>query len=278
MSKSSKLHYRYSISVFVYVLIVLGFRFFGGKFLVDFYDQPLKDIGESYFYWLSILSFFPNYIIHHYWACLFVDTLVVILPILCIFFYSKYIKVLTMLFLLLFWIQTSTVEIFTLSHSKSVVCIFLVILPILFIKKKFLLMIDFARYAGAYFIVSAAYFKYANGALLKKGNYSIALVNQYYDRAIMNPEHFLFQIATYIIDRPWLGDILFRMLFLSQVLFVLTFFTRKLDKLLVVNLFLFSTLTYVFMGIYNYDIFILSIPLFFSSQVSKELNLKMKAA
>lgn len=271
MNNLSELQEKYSKAVFIYLLIVIGIRFLGGKFLVDFHDQPIRYIDENYLYWLSLLSYFPNYIIHHYWTCVLIDVLVVNLPIICLIS-TKYRKIWTALFIVIFWVQTSTVEIYSCSHSKSVLCLFLVLMPILFSKNKFLLMVDFVRYAGAFILLSAAYFKYVNGALLKNGNYSIALVNQYFDRAIMNPDHFLYQLASYIIDRPWLGDILFRMLFLSQLLFLLTFFTRKFDKILVINLFAFSALTYVFMGIYNFDIFIIAIPLYFSIQVKNQLR------
>lgn len=261
--QTDSIYSRYSKAVFIYLLFVIGIRFFGGKFLTDFHGQPLMDIGDSYFYWISLATGIPHFIINNYIVCILVDVLTVLFPFLYLFS-KKYKKWWLSLFVIFFWIQTSTVEIFSCSHSKSVVCLFLAILPIFFSGKKFLLMVDFARYAGAFFLVSAAYFKYVNGALVKKGNYSIVLVNQYYDRAIMNPDHFLFQIASFIIDRPWLGDVLFRALFLSQVIFIVTFFTRKFDKILIVSLFSFSVLTYVFMGIYNLDILIMAIPLYYS--------------
>lgn len=258
----------YTKWVFTYIFIVLIFRFLGGKYLHDFYDQPIRSIEESYLYWLSLLLYFPHYIIHHYWACVFVDIGVTILPI-CLWIFPRYSRTLTCLFLAFFWIQTVTVEVFSCSMSKSVVCIFLVVLPILFRFKKFALMVEFARYAGAFILVSSAYFKYVHGALLEPGNYSIALVNQYHDVAIMNPQHFLYQIALFIIDRPLLGDMLYYMLFVSQATFIIAFFTIKFDKILIFNLLMFSVLTYVFMGIYNMDIFILAIPLFFSKHIQQ---------
>lgn len=262
---------QYSKAVFVYLLFVIGIRFFGDKFLIDFHGQPIKEIGDSYFFWLTLATGLPHFIINHYAACILVDITTVLLPFLYLFS-KKYKKWWLSLFVIFFWVQTATVEIFSCSHSKSVVCLFLAVTPIFFSGKRFLLMVDFVRYAGAFFLVSAAYFKYANGALVKKGNYSIVLVNQYYDRAIMNPEHFLYQIASFIIDRPWLGDMLFKALFLSQAIFIVTFFTRKFDRILIISLFSFSVLTYVFMGIYNLDILIMAVPLYFSVQVKNQLS------
>lgn len=265
---SQNLHKKYGSGIFIYILLLLALRFFGGKFLIDFYGQPLKAIEESYFYWLSLLAYYPHYIIHHYWACVFIDGIVTILPIL-FFFFPKKRKWIALLFLLFFWIQTSTVEIFSVSHSKGVLCVFIAILPILFSGNKFLLLTDFVRYSGAFILNFAAYLKFENGALLQKGNYSVTLINQYYDYAILQPEHILYRIAFFIIHQPMLGDILYKALWICQVSFAITYFTRKFDKLLIINLFLFSSLTYVFMGIVNFDIFIIAIPLYFSIEVKK---------
>lgn len=268
------LYRKYSVAVFTYMMIVIGFRFIGGKFLTDFYGLPLRDIGESYAYWLSLLMYYPHYIIHHYWACLLIDILVVVLPVLFLLF-EKQRQWIAAVFMVFFWLQTATVDIFSLSHSKTIVCLYLAMLPILFRRAQFLLLVDFARYSTAFILLSASYFKFVHGAVLQKGNYSIALVNQYYDRMIMNPDHYLVQIATFVIDRPWLGDLLYRMLFISQVIFVVTFFTRRFDKLLILPLFAFTSLTYVFMGIYNMDLFIMSIPFYFSIAVKTALDSKI---
>jgi hypothetical protein len=259
--------YRYENVTFILLLFLLLVRLAGGKYLIDFEGQPLKAIENSYSYWLSLLLFFPHYIINNTWACYFVDITTTILPVIAIFSTSNR-RFFTGSFLIFLFVQTVTVEIFSCSHSKSVICLFLVTIPLIFEDTAFIILSRFSRYFGASIFISAAYYKYVNGALLTHGNFSITLVNQYSDRAILNPSHWLYQIAQVVINNPDLGDFFFTLLFISQFVFLLTFVTIKFDKLLLIPLISFAFLTYLFMGIYNLDILMIGIPLWFSSQIS----------
>lgn len=257
---------KYGLAALIYFAAVILIRIIGGKTLSNFCGQPIFAPEYSYIYWALLSTGWPAAIISSPFLCFLTDALTLLLPFVAIFSHKRR-ELWVGAALIVFFIQTVTVEVYSVSHSKSVVALYLVLLPLLLPERKFLLMADFARYGGLSIILQAVYWKFVNGGLLVKGNYLIQLINQYTDRAILNPDHYLYQISLFIIARPALSDLLYKMLFLTQAIFILSFFTRRFDKVLILFLFAFSLTTWLFMGIYNFDIFIVSVPLWFSGAI-----------
>ena len=271
MSNSTEnLRDKYVRVALVYFVFVLILRLIGGKYVTNFVGQPMVDFGFDYIWWVVLLTRIPDQIISSYFYSLVLDISIFILPILSFIYIKK--RWLLGLTLAVFLLQVITVEVYTVSHSKSVICLFLVLIPGLFKNKNFLLMADFAKYYGASVLVSASTWKILNGAAFTKQHYVTQLINQYTDRAIMNPNHYLYQISLYLVNHPVLADILFKILVVTQLGFIVTYFTRKFDRLLILLLFGFSLTTWIFMGIYNFDIFILFVPLWFSLAINEEYN------
>jgi len=175
----------------------------------------------------------------------------------------------TALSLMVFFLHTVTGEVYSCAHSKSVVLVFLALMPLLFQDRKFLLMVDFAKYFGIGVLLSAAYYKVVNGALLTPDNYLHVLINKHADLAVVYPESSIYQLSQHIIAHPTWADVLFKMLFVTQLTFALSLFSRRFDKLLILPLAAFSITTYLFMGIYNFDILILFAPLWFSRDIGE---------
>jgi hypothetical protein len=59
------------------------------------------------------------------------------------------------------------------------------------------------------------------------------------------------------------------MLFFSQAIFIIGFFTRRIDKILFLVLVIFAIMTYFIMRIYNLDITILGLTLIYFSNYKK---------
>lgn len=260
--------HRYKQVVGLYFLLLLTLRFFGGKFLTELHNQPMISSEYSYTFWAILYTGIPKYITAHYSLALLMDIAVVAFPI-GLLLSRNHISTWTALSLVCFLLHTVTGEVYSCAHSKSVVLVFLALLPLLFQDRKFLLMVDFAKYFGISILLSAAYYKVVNGALLTPDNYLHVLINKHADLAVIYPESFIYQLSQYIIAHPTWADILFKMLFITQLTFAVGLFTRCFDRLLILPLAAFSITTYLFMGIYNFDILILLAPLWFSRDVGK---------
>ena len=259
----------YAKLIFGGTLLLMLYRLHATQFLFFIYHQPIKDPTADYTFWLSLCLYFPQFIINHLWACLFIDIAVVVV-LLAALFSAKNRHLYARLFLFFFFIQRITLETFSCSHVKSVTCIFAAILPFC-VKddETFDLLVDFGRYLLAYILLSAAYHKFTNGALFASNNFAHQLVNQHIDLATLYPTHISYKIAAYLITHPLLATIMYKLLFLSQVVFVTAFFTKKFDKILFVFVFAFAVNTYFIMRIYNFDLALLSMCLFYFKAKNK---------
>lgn len=261
-----KIRAKYTLYVSIYFVLILIYRFIGGKYLFAFAGQPMKGPELDNFYWLAMATGIPHFVITHPVVCLVLDISVIMLALLLVFRFSK-----AVLFLLLglFLVQTITVEIFTCAHSKSFLCIYLALIPCFFSNKIFSLLIEFARYFLIFVLVSAAYFKFKNGGLLTSDHFATVLTNQHMELAIMNPEHWIYKINHFLMLRPELAQFLFWVLFFVQLSYIVGVFTKKFDKILVLLLLSFAVTTYIFMRIYNFDIVILAFPLLMAAEIVK---------
>lgn len=247
--------------VFGYFLVLLIYRYYSSTFLIFAVGQPMKGPELDYAFWLSHLTGFPHFIIQHDWTSLLIDSGVVIFALAC-FLSDKYRNVFCMLLMLFFFVQRITLESYACSHSKSISTVFIALLPFYFKKETtFTLVAEFSRYFLIYVLVASAFYKFYNGGLSDPSNFATVLVNQHSDLAILNPTHICYKIASFLIARPAIAGISYVLLFLTQAIFIIGFFTKKYDRLLFIALFIFAVMTYFIMRIYNLDITILGLYL-----------------
>lgn len=254
---------KYAKLIFGCFAILMLYRLHASQYLTFLYNQPLKDPAIDYTFWLSFCLAFPHFIIKHYWACILIDIGVIACTLAC-FFSKEHRPKFAILLLVFFFMQRITLDAYTCFHVKSTSCLFVAFLPFCFKdEEKFDLMVEFGRYLLIYVLVSASYHKFTNGGLFSDGNFVRQLVNQHADLATLNPTHISYRIALYLIAHPIVASVLYKLLFFSQVIFVVGIFTKKYDRILFVFLFAFAVNTYLLMRIYNYDIVLLGLCLFY---------------
>lgn len=234
-----------------------------GTMLIDSYSSPIKAAGTNYTYWLALLLQFPQFINQHYLISWCLDFGILLLIIVCLFI-RKQRWIWASLLLLLFFVKCFTIQLYACSHTKSISCNFVALLPLCFRKEKNAhLMIEFGRYFLIYILVISAYHKFVNGSLQNPENFSSILMHQHLDLATLYPQHISYKIATFLIEHTTLATFLFYILFVTQLCFVLGIFTKQFDKWLFLLLIAFAVLTYFFMRIYNFDILLLGITLIY---------------
>lgn len=255
--------------VFGYFLILLLYRFHSSTFLVYAYGQPMKGPELDYTFWLSLCSGFPHYILQHYWACIIIDLAVVFFSIACLVS-DKYRYLFCRLLIIFFFMQRITIETYACAHSKSMSAVFIALLPFCMKKERdFDLVMEFARYFLVFVMVSSAYHKFSNGLLFSPQNFVNVLISQHSDLATLNPQHICYRMASHLITHPKLAALSYLMLFFSQAIFIIGFFTRRIDKILFLVLVIFAIMTYFIMRIYNLDITILGLTLIYFSNYKK---------
>lgn len=258
--------------LFGYFLLLLIYRFNSGTFLVFTSGQPMKGPEMDYTFWLSHCAGFPHFLIQHYWACLLIDAGVVIFS-LCCFISDKSRYLYCILLVLFFFIQRITIESYSCSHSKSMSAVFIALLPFCFRKDKNMnLVVEFSRYFLIFIMFSSAAHKFTNGLLFSPENFATVLINQHSDLATLNPKHISYIIAQKLIAHPKLAAASYILLFCTQAVFMVGFFTRKYDTVLFLFLLAFAVTTYYIMRIYNFDIVVLGLFLFYFPRSDKHIK------
>lgn len=213
-------------------------------------------------FWLVLASGIPELIIQNPTLCIVVDVLVVCSAGLSYIRKDK--RTSTITFLILFFIQTITVEAYTNSHSKTAVCIFLTLIPFAFNRDIFKRWWELARYFLGFLMVNSAISKLYYGGLSFKGQMENILAQQHADMFTFSPDHTQTRMIKFLLNQPAFANSLYILAFTLQLSFVVVFFTKKWDKMLAVLLLSFVIITYMLMRIYNMDLLIMIFPLLFS--------------
>lgn len=253
----------YARLVFGYFLVLFLYKYYDAQILLSIVNAPLKGHDVDYTYLLFLATGLPQYIISHTWTCILFDWGSFIFLLACIFS-NKYRHWFARFFILFFFIQRFTLETYSSAHTKSISCLLFAFLPFCFKDDEmYELAVGFGRYFLIFILVSAAYHKLTNGALLTSGNFVNQLINQHTDLAILQPTHISYQVAHYLILHPMLSNFLYKLLWVAQLTFVAGIFTKKYDRYLWIILMAFAVSTYFIMRIYNFDITVLGWSLWF---------------
>ncbi len=272
-TKTSLSIQRYAPMVFGLFLILYVYRIHSFSILYYTANSPLKNVDTNYTYWLLLLLQFPSYIIQQKWLCTLIDSGVFVVCVFCIFSKKKrYIFARILLFL--FFIQISTLQIFSCTHTKSIACLMIALLPFVCKEEKnTVLLIEFARYFLIYIMVISAYHKVVNGGLMQTDNFPNMLLHQHLDLATLYPQHISYCISHWLIEHKTIANGLFVLLFCTQAIFVIGIFTKRYDRILFVLLFGFAVSTYFIMRIYNFDIVLLGLTLIFFKGTRKRQSI-----
>jgi len=255
----------YQKMTFSILLIFFVNWFFQSHFLLQLNDPILKTTGIDNTYWLFCILRIPQFVIKNAFAF---DALMIT------FFFASFIKKNKWSFrflLLIVIINVITFNVYSGIHSKSCVILPMILLPFCFPKQEDLLK-DGVRYYLLFIFISAAFYKIINGGLLYTNQFVHILENQHVDLAILNHGSFTYQLSSWLINHPFTANGLWYLLFASEIVFAIGFFTKKYDKLLAFFLIMLMICTYILMRISLFD-FILFLPLLLNNTaVNRHIN------
>lgn len=210
-------------------------------------------------YWFFHLLQIPETLIASPVAMLF-DITLLISPLLCITFSNK--RWPTVLFSLLFLCYFITSNSFRGHHTSNLNGILLFSF-IFWFKKDFWFTMGFylMRYYLLFIMASAALWKLCRGSVFQANHMTEVLKYQQLDSFIYHPDAYFSKIIMYFIKHPDLAQGLFILATTIQLTFLIGFFTKKYDRLLLVLFFCFFLGDYFFMGLSFVETYILAITL-----------------
>lgn len=255
MKCSEQNYQKLVLSIFI---IYFANWFYQGHFLFQLHQPTLKITGIDNTYWLFCILRIPQIIIQY---ALLIDILLVIFLIISFSTKNKWSFRCLMLLII---VHVITFNIYAGVHTKSCIILPIVILPYCFPKQQHLLN-DGARYYLMFIFVSAAIYKLVNGGLFNEHQFVHILENQHTDLAILEPTHYTYQISIWLIKHPLIADSLWFLFTLSEFIFIIGFFTKKYDFMLIILMIGIMVSTYILMRISLFD-FILFLPLLINNQ------------
>jgi hypothetical protein len=198
------------------------------------------------------------------------DALFYSMPLLYLLVYkyaSKLASSIAILMLLLNWFY---VQCYTLYPSNSIEGhIAWLFFPVVFIpadKKTFILLFEGLRYFFLFFFVSAAIWKVVQGGIFSISQMSGVLLYQHKELLTSSSTYWQSNFLLWLIQRPHLSYLLYLSAALLELSFIVGFFTRKYDSLLLVLLVIFLVMDHLIMRIPYYEIVPLALTLVFSKE------------
>lgn len=147
--------------------------------------------------------------------------------------------------------------------------------PVIFVAKEekaFSLLYEAARYFFLYFLVSAGVWKFAQSGIFHTDEMSGILLYQHNQLLTNSPGYWQSRLILYLIRHQVLSYTLYLLATILELFFIVGFFTKKYDRLLLILFILFLIADYFIMRIPYFEISALAIPLFIKSGKVEDTN------
>lgn len=248
------------------LLLMLISRWWGNNLLSQLGAPAFISPGIDNTFWIMHALKIPQTIMRSEPLKIFIDIYLFTLTIACMVIYKK--RIPSILLVIVLFIYIITQQSFTANHTKTAAALCFIVLPFCVPIQRFDYVWNAVRYYLLFVMASAALFKLFNGALFNIHHFSDILFLQHLDLRILEPKSLIFGFSEFLIHHNWLAYILFLVLFITQLSFIVGFFTKKYDRILLLLLGAFLLLTYMIMRIQNFDLLILGVTLIKSRDIN----------
>ena len=228
--------------------------------------QPfIHEVRQDPLVWSLTHSGIPELFAGTPWLSLTMDIVVIIpcLLILILKLSQKSIIKLVVIHLILFAFYLLIIFAFpSLSVRKY---LGLAIVPVVFLftqEKSYAKAIKLLRFYVLFIFSSAAIWKILRGPVFESDQFVNILRNQHLEHLVLFPNHITTHIANYLINHPGVAFTFYILIALWQLGFLVGFFTRKYDKILLLAMIVFILGDFLVMRVEYWE-FIVFIPLFF---------------
>ncbi len=242
----------------VSMVLLIGMKMYWGKCLYVLVGQNIPTQGLDNTLWLFHFTGLSTFLVSNIYIAYCIDFVLISSFLLFIFYQNRgYAAFVLAIYLL----HTFTYQIFSGHFHKLDVIIALILFGGVWQDKQRQLVWEGIRYFLLFVMVSSAFYKLYNGALIFPSHFSNVLMSQHADIGILHSFGITTYIAKILIAYPYLGWAIFAMLFLLQTIFVIGFFTKKYDPYLFGLVLLFVVLDYIIMRIWAWDMLLAAYPL-----------------
>jgi hypothetical protein len=267
--QSTKSSYRNKIVVgyctIFYVLML--YKWLNGMFMYQM--QPaFFYTREDIFTWVFMTTGLHKWLLNNEGGWVLFDILFYTAPLLFYIVYNRFnafVKPVVIAMLLINWVY---VQCYTLYPTNSIEAhIAWLLFPIVFIPRNentFALLFDGLRYFFLFFFASSGIWKFVQGGIFNFQQMSNILIVQHKELLISTPQHWYARFIYWLVEHPALSYFLYAFATLLELAFIVGFFTKKYDRLLLGCFILFLVFDHFVMRIPYYEVLPLMLTLIFS--------------
>jgi hypothetical protein len=252
-----------------FFLFVLLFKYFNHGFLYQL-DPAFFFNRLDFSTWLIQLTGLHQLMINNNSLCLIADIIYAVLPFIFLFTFLQKrnwsVGVAVSLFIFNF-IYAIIVCMFSLNALEQLVPF--ILFPLIFIPlslNSFWFLFQALRYFFLFYFASAGVWKFVQGGIFNLQQMSGILIVQHKD-LLVNASGSFWQLNLYswLIEKPMIGYMLYLISALLELLFIIGFFTKRLDKWLIIIYLLFLIMDAVIMRIHYWETLPFIITLLYSN-------------
>ena len=243
------------------VMLIYAYRFLSNSLLGNFVGAPLQNPSIDNTFWLFHLLKIPNFFTANSVVSSIFDLLLLFLPISCILLSKR--KIAAILFTVFYTIYFIVFNTYAVHHYHSLMGIVMLSIPFWFIEneERFELVWEGIRYYFLFIMLSAAFWKVSRDGVYHFDQMVNILKAQHTQYLFENPNGFFTSFYYYLIQNEVIAYILLLCGLVIELCFLIGFFTRQYDKLLLVLGICFFVINYFITGIVNIEIAILLLTL-----------------
>lgn len=255
---------------FLFAILLFADRWWNGMLLSQLYPSFfIEPLNVST--WAVMFTDVHKLFIRYHSLCVMADLMLIGLPCLYVFLHFKQhrrAKIFVAWVMLLFNFVYATC--YTIYPSNSIEGhLGWMLFPVVLVCSRsfdFSLALQFIRYFFLFFFASAGIWKLRGGGVYNPDEMSGILLYQHTPLLVISPQSFLSEMYYWLIQHPLIGYLLYLAATVMELFFIIGFFTRRYDKILILLFVLFLLFDVLLMQIKYWDVAFLTIPLFFSGR------------
>ncbi len=245
--------------VFGVAMYICFYHLISNSMLAQMQQPPFIFQETEWVYKLYLATSIPQFITSHTVVASLFDVSLLVFTVG--FLLSKR-RIFAVLFSLVALNYFLTFNLVTGHHYHGLVGVLIISIPFWFkSEQRFNFGWEAVRYYLLYIFSSAALWKILRGSAFYHDQLSNILKSQQIDLLLQNPENYKAHIAQYLISHSNVTHALLITTVMVQLSFLVGFFTRKYDMVLLVLSILFVMVNFYVMGILSFELLILNLTL-----------------
>jgi len=238
---------------FLYFLLIwVAYRFWGNTLFSQLGETVIQYPDVDNTFWLFHLLGIPKLMTHSSFVASLADVLLLFLPLLLLKNWNKWMSVFLTILLTFYYITISS---FACHHVHSLVA--LIFVSIIFWTQDELLqkrLMEAVRYYFLFAMASAALWKIARGSAFDVHHLSSILSHQHAQWMADYPNGLMTTFYQYLIQNATVSYVLYLSAIVLELVFLVGFFTKKIDILIAILFITFIVFNYMIMGVFSFEL------------------------